>query len=84
MTPVVLGWECETVSRAGEQSKKGDREMGVAATQTVDVGIEIGEAVRRCFRVEKELGLAQRSLRSCGGYLQQFTEYCRERGVRNA
>ena len=58
--------------------------MGVAATQTVDVGIEIGEAVRRCLQAEKELGLAQRSLRSCGGYLQQFAEYCREQGVPNA
>ena len=58
--------------------------MANAATQTLDAGTEIGEAVRRCLLAEKELGLAERSLRSCGGYLRQFAEHCRELGVRKA
>ena len=58
--------------------------MATAATQTLDAGTEIGEAVRRCLQAEKELGLAERSLRSCGGYLRQFAEHCRKQGVSKA
>ena len=50
----------------------------------VNAGTEVAEAVRGCLEAEKELGLAERSLRSCGGYLRQFAEYCREQGVSTA
>ena len=37
--------------------------------------------VEQCLLRERELGLAPRSLRSCGQYLRQFVEYCAAEGI---
>ena len=55
--------------------------MGISATVAVDAGTDIRDAVYGCLEAEKELGLAERSLRTCGQYLDQFAQYCLEQGV---
>jgi len=58
--------------------------MAVSAASTLDRGTGISEAVRACLETERELGLRARSLRTCGGYLRQFADYCLRQGVATA
>ncbi len=55
--------------------------MGVSATGAGEAATDIRAAVHGCLHAERELGLAERSLRSCGGYLREFAEHCVQQGV---
>ena len=57
--------------------------MGGSAAIPAVAGLDLPRLVEQCLATERELGLAEKSLRECGRYLREFAQHCVREGVRS-